>query len=94
MRSSLFIDLREPDWILVVSTWPVQQHDAIDKTALWSANNYTPDGDVVRAPMKMETLPHSREKLPAQPVDATPKRSSGSVLKGAFSDHWRRIRLP
>jgi len=62
---SLFIDVRGPnDWTLIVSSWAAQQKmDAKDKTALWGAYAYTPDKDVVRVPMKIETLPFSVEQL-------------------------------
>jgi hypothetical protein len=37
--------------------------DAKDKTALWGAYAYTPDKDVARVPMTIETLPFSVEQL-------------------------------
>ena len=61
---SVFIELKPDKWTLVFSNWPAQQHyDPSDKTALWGGYNYTPDKDVVRAPMKMETLPRWIEEL-------------------------------
>ncbi len=61
---SLFIDLKERNWTFVVSSWPAQlRYDANNKDALWGSYFYTPDKDVVRAPMKLETLPHSVEQL-------------------------------
>jgi hypothetical protein len=62
---SLFIDLVKPtEWTLIVSTWPAQQKfDANDKTALWGAYGYTPDKDVVRVPMKVDTLPFAVDQL-------------------------------
>ena len=62
---SLFFDVRGPsDWTLIVSSWAAQQKmDMKDKTALWGAYAYTPDKDVARAPMKVETLPFSVEQL-------------------------------
>jgi len=70
---SLFIDVKKPDeWTLVVSSWPAQQkYDANDKTALWGSLGYTPDKDVVRVPMKIETLPHSIEELTWEFLDMT-----------------------
>ncbi len=69
---SLFIDLEENDWTLVVSSWPAQaKYDPNDKTALWGAYGYTPDRDVVRTKMKLETLPHSVEELTWSFVDMT-----------------------
>ena len=62
---SLFIDLMPNDWTLIVSTWAVQTEsfDQTNKTALWGSYNYTADKDVVRAPMKLEALPHALEQL-------------------------------
>jgi DUF2911 family protein len=69
---SLFIDLKEHHWTFVVSTWPAQaQYDPNVKDAVWGAYNYTPDKDVVRAPMRLETLPHAREELTWEFVDMT-----------------------
>lgn len=75
---SLFIDLKENAWTLVVSSWPAQQHyDPNDKTALWGSYGYTPDKDVVRVPMKLETLPHSIEQLTWEFLDM--KETGGSL---------------
>jgi len=61
---SLFIDLKPNNWTLVVSTWPAQaRFDPNNKEALWGSYNYTPDKDVVRAPMTLGTLPVSVEQL-------------------------------
>ena len=75
---SLFIDLQPAHWTLVVSSWPAQQkYDANDKTALWGAYGYTPDKDVVRVPMTLETLPHSVEQLTWSFLDM--KDASGTI---------------
>src|SRR6267154_4069765 len=69
---SLFIDLKENNWTFVVSTWPAQTNfNPANKEALWGSYFYTPDKDVVRAPMKLETLPHSVEQLTWGFVDMT-----------------------
>ena len=61
---SLFIDLKPNNWTFVVSTWPAQtRFDPNNKDALWGSYNYTPDKDVVRAPMTLTTLPASIEQL-------------------------------
>jgi hypothetical protein len=61
---SLFIDLKPNNWTFVVSTWPAQtRFDPNNKEALWGSYNYTPDRDVVRAPMTLTTLPVSIEQL-------------------------------
>jgi len=69
---SLFIDLKENNWTFVVSTWAAAtRYDPNNKEALWGSYFYTPDKDVVRAPMKLETLPHSVEQLTWGFVDMT-----------------------
>jgi hypothetical protein len=81
---SLFVDLKEHNWTFVVSTWPAQEkYDPNNKAALWGAYNYTPDKDVVRAPMKFETLPHAREELTWEFLDMTPDG-------GAMAVSWDR----
>lgn len=71
---SLFVDLKLNDWTFVVSRWPAQQkYDPNNKTELWGSYGYTPDKDVVRVKMKLETLPHSQEQLTWEFVDVTAK---------------------
>jgi Protein of unknown function (DUF2911) len=61
---SLFIDLKLPEWTLIVSSWPAQpKFDPKDKTALWGAYGYTPDKDVARVAMKLEKLPYEVDQL-------------------------------
>lgn len=70
---SLFIDVKSPtDWTLIVSSWAAQtRYDPNNKEALWGSFGYTPDKDVVRAPMKVDALPFSVEELTWNFVDAT-----------------------
>ena len=72
---TLFIDLAPNDkWTLVVSRWPAQtNYDESNKAALWGAYEYTPDRDIVRAPMRVERLPHAFEELSWEFLDVTPK---------------------
>jgi hypothetical protein len=78
---SLFIDLKPNNWTLVVSTWgALQKYDPNDKTGLWGSYFYTPDKDVVRVPMKLETLPHSREQLTWEFVDMTETGGNLSIM--------------
>ena len=61
---SLFIDLKLPEWTLIVSSWPAQpKFDPKDKAALWGAYGYTPDKDVARVAMKLEKLPYDVDQL-------------------------------
>jgi hypothetical protein len=83
---SLFIDLKENNWTFVVSTWGAQaKFDPKDKTALWGGYGYTADKDVIRAPMKLETLPHSIEQLTWEFLDMT---DAGGLMSIA----WDRVR--
>ncbi len=69
---TMFIDLKPNNWTLIVSTWKAQtKYDPKNTTELWGAYGYTPDKDVVRAPMKIETLPHVIEELAWEFVDMT-----------------------
>lgn len=62
---SLFIDLKsEKDWTLIVSSHEAQQtYDPKNKAALWGAYEYTPDKDVTRAPMKVESTSFAVDQL-------------------------------
>jgi hypothetical protein len=78
---SLFIDLKPNNWTLVVSSWgALQKYDPNDKTALWGSYFYTPDKDVVRVPMKLETMSHSREQLTWEFIDMTETGGSLSIM--------------
>jgi len=67
---SLFIDLKPSNWTLIVSNWAAQtRFDANNKQALWGSYEYTPDKDVVRAPMSLATLPVAIDQLTWNFVD-------------------------
>ena len=70
---SVFIDLKETGWTFVLSSLPIQpsKYDPNEKVATWGAYNYTPDKDVLRTTMKLETLPHSHEQLTWEFLDMT-----------------------
>ncbi len=69
---SLFIDLKENDWTLIVSSWGAQQkYNPSDKTALWGAYNYTPDKDVARASMSVQKIDVSIDQLTWDFADMT-----------------------
>ncbi len=79
---SLFIDLTSDNWIFIVSTWPAQTrgYDVNDKTALFGAYDYTPDKDVVRVPMKRETLPYAFDQLSWEFLDVTDKGGRLAII--------------
>ncbi len=69
---TLFIDLGAAPWEFIVSSWPAQvSYDAGNREALFGAFEYTPDRDVVRIPMTVETLPRSFDQLSWQFLDIT-----------------------
>jgi hypothetical protein len=80
---SLFIDLKPKEWTLIVSNWAAQaKFDPQDKTALWGAYGYTPDKDVARIPMKVETLPFDVEQLTWSFVDMTNAGGRVTIMWG------------
>jgi hypothetical protein len=68
---SLFIDLKNPtEWTFIVSNWGAAPRiDPNDKDAIYGAFGYTPEKDVVRAAMKVDTLPFTVEELTWQFID-------------------------
>lgn len=87
---TLFIDLKENNWTLIVSDWqPQQRFNPGDKTKLWGAFGYTRDKDVVRAPMTLVSLPYSVEQLTWEFVDMS---DSGGTI--AFMWDRNRATVP
>jgi hypothetical protein len=61
---AVLIDLKEGAWTFILSGQEVQkQFDPDNKTALSGSTNYTPEKDVVRAPMKLMKSTVSVEQL-------------------------------
>ena len=78
---SLFVDLKEGAWSLVVSKQPAQEkYDPNDKTAIWGSYGYDAKFDVARAPMKNGKLPHSIDQLTIGFLDVTD--SGGKIAVG------------
>jgi len=68
----VFVDLKEKAWTIIFSTWPAQEkYDPKNKAALWGSYGYTPDKDVLRAPMKLDILPFSMDQFTIAFVDMT-----------------------
>ncbi|HEX7252198.1 MAG TPA: DUF2911 domain-containing protein [Thermoanaerobaculia bacterium] len=71
---SLFVDLKEAGWTLIVSSQPYQEkYDANEKMKTFGAYNYDPKYDVVRVPMKMVTPQVSIDQFTIAFVDVTDK---------------------
>ena len=69
---TLFIELKDDPWTLIISSWPAQKtYDYENKEALFGAYYYTADKDVVRTPMQRATLDHSFDQLSWQFLDMT-----------------------
>ena len=76
---SMFVDLKPGAWTLIFSTWAAQKEfDPNDKTALFGADGYTPDKDVLRAPMKVDVNGGTRvDQLTIYFIDVM--RTSGTL---------------
>ena len=69
---TMFIDLKPGNWTLIVSTHEAQKRfDPSNTKEVFGAYNYTPDKDVVRAPMTLGTLPFSLDQLAWEFLDMT-----------------------
>jgi hypothetical protein len=69
---SLFVDLKPGAWTLIFSKQPFQQkYDPANKTATWGSTGYDQAQDVLRVPMKVDTLPFSLEQFTIGFLDMT-----------------------
>jgi Protein of unknown function (DUF2911) len=79
---SLFCDLKESGWTLIVSKQPYQEkYDPKNKEATWGSYNYDPKYDVVRVPMQHTELKHSVDQMTIAFLDMT---GGGGVLGVAW----------
>ncbi len=88
---SVFVELKEGDWTLILSTHAAKDGFREPGEGLWGAYNYTPDKDVVRVKMELEELPASHEQFTISFTDMTDSGGNLSMLwdktgaKAAFS---------
>jgi hypothetical protein len=69
---SLFIELNSPtQWTFIVTTWAQARFGAPVSEGLYGAFNYTPEKDVVRAPMRVDALTYRMEQLTWEFIDMT-----------------------
>lgn len=69
---SVFVELNEKAWTLIISNWPAQEkYDPKNTAALWGSYGYTPDKDVLRVPMKLDVLPFSMDQFTIAFIDMT-----------------------
>ena len=71
---TVFIELARHEWTLIISTFQAQTRgfDEDDPDAVFGAYGYTVDKDLVRVPMKLETLPYTHDQLHWEFLDITP----------------------
>jgi hypothetical protein len=78
---SLFVDLKEGDWTLIVSTQPYQEkYDPNEKVKTWGSFGYDKKYDVVRAQMKLMTPAVSIDQFTIGFVNMTDK--GGAIAMG------------
>lgn len=79
----IVIDLKsEKDWTFVLTSQSYAlTYDPQNTKQLYGAYNYRPDSDVVRTPMRVETLPYSVEQLMWWFSDVTP---AGGTMRVAW----------
>lgn len=81
---SLFVDLAEDGWTLIVSSQPHQESFSRDEeVATWGAYRYDAEYDVVRAPMTMDTSDHAIDQFTIVFADVT---GSGGKLVMAWEN--------
>jgi len=69
---TMFIDLKPNNWTLIISSFKAQtRYDPNNTAETYGAYGYTPDKDVVRAPMTVTPLPFSVDQLTWQFTDMT-----------------------
>jgi len=69
---SLFVELKEAAWSLILSTQPHQQkYDPKDKTATWGSDGYDPKFDLVKTPMKLTKTAVSFDQFSIEFVNMT-----------------------
>ena len=71
---TVFIELAQQEWTLIISSLraQTQDFDENDPDSVFGAYGYGPHRDLVRIPMRLETLAYSHDQLHWQFLDITP----------------------
>ena len=77
---SVFVELKEGEWTLILSTHAAKDGFREPGEGLWGAYNYTPDKDVVRVKMELGDLPMSHEQFTISFTDMTDSGGNLSML--------------
>ena len=77
---SVFAELEESRWTLIFSTWGVKESFGEENPdALWGSYEYTPDRDVLRTTMSVETADRSADQLIITFTDMTQEGGNFTV---------------
>ena len=77
---SLFVELKEGDWTLILSTHAAKDGFREPGEGLWGAYEYTPDKDVLRVSMDVSSMPVSYEQLTISFVNVTDKGGTLALM--------------
>ena len=77
---SMFVDLKEGDWTLILSTHAAKDGFREPGEGLWGAYEYTPDKDVLRVSMDVSSMPVSYEQLTIAFVNVTDKGGTLALM--------------
>ena len=82
---TMFIDLKPNNWTLIISNWKAAttfnpSNDANKTGEVFGAYGYSPEKDVVRAPMKTSALPFSVDQLTWNFTDMSDSGGSITIM--------------
>lgn len=79
---TVFIELARGKWTFILSTYQARNNmpEPNDKDGIFGAYDYSPAKDLARAPMTLETLPHSFDQLHWEFLDITPRGGKLAIL--------------
>ena len=85
---SLFVELDQGSWTLIISTHEAKESGRAPGDGLWGSYNYTPDKDVVRAAMTVEDVGFSIDQFTISFFDVT---ETGGTLAMAWESTMATI---
>ncbi|KKZ14424.1 MAG: hypothetical protein TQ37_01255 [Candidatus Synechococcus spongiarum 15L] len=85
---SVFVELDQGDWTLILSTHEAKESGRAPGDGLWGSYNYTPDKDVVRAAMMVEDVGFSIDQFTISFFDVT---ETGGTLAMAWESTMATI---
>lgn len=85
---SLFVELDQGSWTLIISTHEAKESGRAPGDGLWGSYNYTPDKDVVRAAMMVEDVGFSIDQFTISFFDVT---ETGGTLAMAWESTMATI---